>query len=145
MNKKEIGLYIHIPFCAHKCDYCDFVSFSNKKNVIYKYINKLLEEIKQEDLEQYEIKTIYIGGGTPSFIQSKYITDVLRSINGDDAEEITIEVNPGTVTKEKLKDYLNAGINRLSIGLQSTNNRILQEISRIHTFEQFLETYKLAK
>lgn len=145
MNKKEIGLYIHIPFCAHKCDYCDFVSFSNKEDIIDKYINKLLEEIKQENLEQYKIRTIYIGGGTPSFIPSKYITEVLKSINKDEAEEITIEVNPGTVTEEKLKDYLNAGINRLSIGLQSTNNKILQEISRIHTFEQFLETYKLAK
>ena len=81
MNKKEIGLYIHIPFCAHKCDYCDFVSFSNKEDIIDKYINKLLEEIKQENLEQYKIRTIYIGGGTPSFIPSKYITEVLKSIN----------------------------------------------------------------
>ena len=144
MDKKEIGLYIHIPFCAHKCDYCDFVSFSAKEDIIEKYINKLIDEIKSEKLEQYKIKTIYIGGGTPSFIKSKYIIEILKTVNKSDADEITIEVNPGTVTKEKLQDYYNVGINRLSIGLQSTKNSLLQEISRIHTFEQFLETYKLA-
>lgn len=145
MNKKEIGLYIHIPFCAHKCDYCDFISFSNRESKIEEYINKLKEEIKQENLEQYKITTIYIGGGTPSFINSRYITEILDLINKENAQEITIEVNPGTVTREKLEDYYNAGINRLSIGLQSTDNEILKQISRIHTFEQFLETYNLAR
>ena len=145
MNKKEIGLYIHIPFCAHKCDYCDFISFANKECKIEEYINKLKEEIKQENLEQYKITTIYIGGGTPSYIDSKYILEILNLLNKEYAQEITIEVNPGTVTKKKLEDYYNAGINRLSIGLQSTDNEILKKISRIHTFEQFLETYKLAR
>lgn len=145
MNKKEIGLYIHIPFCAHKCDYCDFVSFANNESKIDEYINKLKYEINQENLAQYKIKTIYIGGGTPSYIESKYIEEILNIIDKKDAEEITIEVNPGTVTKEKLEDYYNAGINRLSIGLQSTDNNMLKQISRIHTFEQFLETYTLAR
>jgi len=145
MNKKEIGLYIHIPFCAHKCDYCDFISFEKKECKIEEYINKLKEEIKQENLEQYKITTIYIGGGTPSYIDSKYILEILNLLNKEYAQEITIEVNPGTVTKKKLEDYYNAGINRLSIGLQSTDNEILKKISRIHTFEQFLETYKLAR
>ena len=145
MSKKEIGLYIHIPFCAHKCDYCDFISFANKEDKIEQYIKQLKEEINQERLEQYKITTIYIGGGTPSFIQSKYILEILKLINKKDTEEITIEINPGTVTKEKLQDYYNAGINRLSIGLQSTDNNILKQIGRIHTYEQFLETYNLAR
>lgn len=145
MNKKEIGLYIHIPFCKHKCAYCDFVSFAQKEDNIEEYIKKLIEEIKMENLEQYKITTIYIGGGTPSFIKSKYIVQILNSINKQYAEEITIEVNPGTVTKQKLFDYYNAGINRLSIGLQSTHNEILKELGRIHTYEEFLETYNLAK
>lgn len=145
MNKKEIGIYIHIPFCAHKCDYCDFISFANSESKIEEYINKLKEEIIQEKLEQYKITTIYIGGGTPSYIESKDIVDILKLLNKNYAEEITIEVNPGTVTKEKLEDYYNSGINRLSIGLQSTENRILEQISRIHTYEQFLETYNLAR
>ena len=145
MNKKEIGLYIHIPFCAHKCDYCDFISFANKEDKVEQYIKQLKEEINQERLEQYKITTIYIGGGTPSFIKSKDIVEILKLINKEDTEEITIEINPGTVTKEKLQDYYNAGINRLSIGLQSTDNNILKQIGRIHTYEQFLETYNLAR
>lgn len=145
MSKKEIGLYIHIPFCAHKCDYCDFVSFANSRDKVEQYINKLIEEIKEEKLEQYKITTIYIGGGTPSYIDSKYIVQILENINIKDAEEITIEVNPGTVTRQKLEDYYNAGINRLSIGLQSSENNMLKQISRIHTYEDFLDTYNLAK
>ena len=142
---KRIGLYIHIPFCAHKCDYCDFVSFAKKDEMIETYISQLIKEIKMEKLEQYKITTIYIGGGTPSYIDSKYIVQILNLINKENAEEITIEVNPGTATKEKLEDYYNAGINRLSIGLQSTDNNMLKQISRIHTYEQFLETYNLAR
>lgn len=142
---KEIGLYIHIPFCAHKCDYCDFISFANCDKKIEDYINQLVEEMKMEQLEQYKIRTIYIGGGTPSYIDSKYIVRILKLINKENADEITIEVNPGTVTKEKLEDYYGAGVNRLSIGLQSTNNNLLKEINRIHTYEEFIQTYNLAR
>ena len=142
---KEIGVYIHIPFCAHKCDYCDFISFAKKDEMIEAYINQLITEIKMEELEQYKITTIYIGGGTPSYIKSKYIVQILDLINTENAKEITIEVNPGTVTKEKLEDYYNVGINRISIGLQSTDNNMLKDISRIHTYEQFLETYNRAR
>jgi len=145
MDKKEIGLYIHIPFCAHKCDYCDFISFANCEDKIEEYITKLKAEILEEKLEQYKIKTIYIGGGTPSFINSKYIIEILSLIDKTYAEEITIEINPGTITKEKLEDYKVLGINRLSIGLQSTDNNILKQINRIHTFEEFKEAYYLAK
>ncbi len=158
MENKELGIYIHIPFCKKKCDYCDFASFSNKQNLIENYIEALKKEINmyfqnQDFLNRYNITTIYIGGGTPSFIESKYIVEIMNLLkekfknNQTKFEniEITIEVNPGTVTQEKLEDYKKININRLSIGLQSTNNDILKEIGRIHTFEQFLETYNMAK
>ena len=146
---KEIGVYIHIPFCVKKCDYCDFISYCNKEDLIEKYIGKLKEEIKVElSHQEYKIKTIYIGGGTPSFVNSKYISDILNTIKEKhnlENTEVTIEVNPGTVTKEKLLDYKEVGINRLSIGLQETNNELLKQIGRIHTYEEFLETYNLAR
>ena len=146
---KEIGIYIHIPFCIKKCDYCDFISYCNKTDLIEEYVEKLKEEIKVElNNRDYEVKTIYIGGGTPSSINSKYIVDILNTIKEKgnlENTEITIEVNPGTVTKQKLLDYKNVGINRLSTGLQETNNEILKEIGRIHTYEEFLETYNLAR
>lgn len=144
---KELGIYIHIPFCVRKCLYCDFVSYAKKENVVEKYIEALQKEILnwKKSNKDVKIKTIYIGGGTPSCIDSKFITEILNLINIKNAEEITIEVNPGTVNKEKLYDYKNAGINRLSIGLQSTNNELLKKIGRIHNYEQFLETYKMAR
>lgn len=144
MESKEIGLYVHIPFCKQKCYYCDFISFANRKDLIKEYIEKIKQEIIEAKLEQYKISTIYIGGGTPSYIESKQIVDVLKTV-GQLGIENTIEVNPGTVTEEKLQDYFDAGINRLSIGLQSTEDKLLKEIGRIHSFEQFLETYNLAR
>lgn len=80
MTEKEIGLYIHIPFCAHKCYYCDFTSFDNKNDMIEEYINKLKQEIEGIELNKYKISTIYIGGGTPSYIDSKYIVDILKTV-----------------------------------------------------------------
>lgn len=145
---KEIGIYIHIPFCKRKCYYCDFLSFCYEENNIEKYIVSLKNEIESFIIdEKLKVKTIYIGGGTPSFIDSKYIKELLGLIKSKFGfgEEITIEVNPGTVTEEKLKDYLEAGINRLSIGMQSANNILLEKIGRIHTYEQFEDTYKLAR
>ena len=128
------GIYVHIPFCKQKCKYCDFISFSCMEK-IDAYFDVLIKEIKNKKIyAPKEVTTIYIGGGTPSLPESK-------STNA----EITIEVNPGTVTKEKLIDYRNAGVNRLSIGLQSTNNEILKLIGRIHNYEEFLNTYNLAK
>ena len=157
MESKELGIYIHIPFCQHKCDYCDFISFSNKQNVVKSYVEAVKKEINnyfqnKDFLDSYNISTIYIGGGTPSFIDSQYIVEIMnlletkltRNQTKFEDMEITIEVNPGTVNQKKLEDYKKAKINRLSIGLQSTSNRILKEIGRIHTFEQFLETYRLA-
>lgn len=146
---ENIGIYVHIPFCKKKCNYCDFVSFANMEKNEEDYINALKKEIEYKSRNKYQISTIFIGGGTPSFINENYIKDILNVIQENfivnkDAE-ITIEVNPGTANKEKLEVYKKSGINRLSIGLQSTNNKILEQIGRIHTFEQFLETYKLAK
>ena len=158
MENKELGIYIHIPFCQHKCDYCDFVSFSNKQEWIQNYVEAVKKEINHyfQDktlLETYTVTSIYIGGGTPSYIDSKYIFEIMHVLEENlkknrvslEEMEITIEVNPGTVNKEKLEQYKTTKINRLSIGLQSTNNKILKEIGRIHTFEQFLETYQMAK
>ena len=151
MDKNEIGIYIHIPFCMKKCFYCDFVSYANKEDMIEKYIKALEKEIKikAEENKLLKINTIYIGGGTPSFIDSKYIVCIINAIkesfNVKENAEITIEVNPGTVTKNKLEDYIKCGINRISIGLQTTNNELLKQIGRIHTYEQFLETYNLIR
>ena len=147
MKNKEIGIYVHIPFCKQKCYYCDFVSYCNKDNLIEDYIKAVKKEIKLQNI-QAPITTIYIGGGTPSYIESKYIKEIIEEIkkkNVTKRPEITIEVNPGTVTREKLKDYKKSGINRLSIGLQSVQDDILKEIGRIHNFEQFLETYEMAR
>ena len=157
---REVGIYVHIPFCKQKCFYCDFKSFPNKEGLIDKYINWLTFEIKEvgsgNDLDfkngiddKVIVKTIYIGGGTPSYIDSKYVNRIINQIKEsfevDNEAEITIEVNPGTVTENKLKEYIECGINRLSIGLQSTNNDILKGIGRIHKYEDFLETYNLAR
>ena len=164
---KEIGVYIHIPFCKKKCSYCDFVSFANKEDMQKEYVECLKKEINnwKTKNKDYIVKTVYIGGGTPSYIDSKYIMDILKildvsfnsiaiqkkeKINNTektrkDEISVTIELNPGTVTKQKLQDYKKAGINRLSIGLQSTNDRLLKQIGRIHNYQQFIETYHLAR
>lgn len=147
MENQEIGIYVHIPFCQKKCDYCDFISYCGTDSIIPKYIEAVKKEIELQKVKP-QITTIYIGGGTPSYIDSKYIKEIMAEIkkkNVVENAEITIEVNPGTVTKEKLEDYISCGINRISIGLQSTQDNLLQEIGRIHNFEQFLETYNLAK
>lgn len=147
---KDLGIYVHIPFCKRKCDYCDFISFENKEQLIEQYVKKIQKEIlNSENLEDYTVSTIYLGGGTPSYIQSKYIKEILVVINekfnvSEDAE-ITIEVNPGTVNKEKLQDYYDAKINRLSIGLQTTKDALLKNLGRIHSYNQFIQTYEMAR
>lgn len=144
---KKIGIYLHIPFCKQKCYYCDFVSFAKQNEFHKQYIYALKEEIKNvfKESNQYEVSTIYIGGGTPSFIDEKYIEEILNLIPKENAKEITIEINPGTATLDKLNTYKKIGINRLSIGLQACQNGLLKEIGRIHDFEDFLNTYKTAK
>ena len=153
MENKELGIYIHIPFCKSKCYYCDFISYTNKESYIEEYIKNIIKELEQYNLSNYNVTTIYIGGGTPSFINEKYIVKLLEILkskllknqtNFEDIE-ITIEINPGTVTKLKIEQYKKAGINRVSIGLQSTNNAILKQIGRIHTYEEFLQAYQAIK
>ncbi len=156
---KHIGLYVHIPFCKRKCNYCDFYSFSNKNELIIDYMKCLIQEIeevgqgialdKENGLNDGAIiNTIYIGGGTPSYIDSKYILNIMNSIKDNyilNKPEVTIEVNPGTVNENKLKEYINCGINRCSIGLQSSNNELLNLIGRIHNLDDFMNTYSLAR
>lgn len=151
--KPELGIYIHIPFCIQKCIYCDFVSYPNKLNLQSDYIEKLIKEIdgEKELFDKYNVTTIYIGGGTPSAIESKNIVKILEKIKQvikiEDLRNIetTIEINPGTITKQKLLDYKQAGINRISIGLQSTNDKILKNIGRIHSYQDFLDSYQLIR
>ena len=160
MGEKEIGLYVHIPFCKSKCLYCDFVSFANKNNMVERYIECVKKEIIQYATEnktmsehglepKFIVKTIYIGGGTPSYIDEDYIVQIMETIKHNfevkEDAEITIEVNPGTASKDKLEAYKKCGINRLSIGLQSTQNKILKNIGRIHTYEEFIITYAHAR
>ena len=152
MNR-EIGIYIHIPFCLKKCNYCDFISYENKLDIQEKYINNLKQEIysQRDIIKNSNVTTIYIGGGTPSIIESKYILEIIEYLknyidrSNFENIETTIEVNPGTVTEQKLKDYHDVGINRLSIGLQAVQDELLKMLGRIHNYEQFLETYNMAK
>jgi len=157
---KELGMYIHIPFCKKKCYYCDFISYSNKSEWIEEYITCIKEEIKQvakcnqialenKEDEAIIIKTIYIGGGTPSYIDGQYIKEIIETARNyltiDPNAEITIEINPGTVDINKLELYKKAGINRLSIGLQSSNQKTLEILGRIHSYKEFEDAYKTAK
>lgn len=152
---KELGIYVHIPFCKRKCNYCDFVSCT-RIEMQEKYVESLLKEIEyyknkitEEGRNNFKVTTIYFGGGTPSIINERYIVHILNTIKinfmVDVNAEITIEVNPGTVTREKILMYKRAGINRISIGLQSTDDRILKELGRIHNFDEFLETYRIVR
>lgn len=144
----SIGIYIHIPFCKSRCYYCDFVSSVTKEDLIEKYIDAVCMQILQnaEILSEYNITSVYFGGGTPSYIDSKYIKKIIDTLFlfSNNIEEITLEINPGTVDKDKMLIYKECGINRLSIGLQSTHNDILKHIGRVHTYEEFISTLALA-
>jgi oxygen-independent coproporphyrinogen-3 oxidase len=151
-QKKDLGLYIHIPFCVKKCDYCDFLSAPANDDTKRLYVKALIAEIDslKEVVSEYLVKTIFIGGGTPSSIDGTFIIEIMKAVQNVfelDVQdiEISIEVNPGTVTKEKLLAYQQAGINRLSFGLQSTDNLELKKLGRIHTFETFVDNYNLAR
>lgn len=150
---KEIGIYVHIPFCKRKCFYCDFCSFECNKNIHKDYTKALINEIRAFNLEEVGdeiiIKTLYFGGGTPSYIDEIYIEQIINELRKkfrfSNGIEATIEVNPGTATFEKIKKYKDIGFNRISIGLQSANDRLLKLIGRIHTYGEFEETYKIAR
>ena len=146
---KKIGIYVHIPFCKRKCKYCDFVSFGNKLDFQDEYINCILNEIDDCDKTGFTVNTIYFGGGTPSIISENLIEKVLNKIkekfNVDNNSEITIEVNPGTVDEKKLWLYKNCGFNRISIGLQASQEKILKLLGRIHTYKEFEECFKVSR
>lgn len=144
-------LYIHIPFCVKKCDYCDFLSAPAPEDIRQAYVKQLLKEmdVYKEIYNDYEITTIFIGGGTPSVLTAYQIQSIVEQIYAcfqvkPDAE-ITLEANPGTLNAEKLQTYHKAGINRLSIGLQSADEEELKLLGRIHTFQQFVKNYQMAR
>lgn len=145
----NLGIYIHIPFCKKRCYYCDFITFSDKDEKIDRYVEYLLEEIKMYGNKDDLVDTIFIGGGTPSYISEEYIFKIMEKLNKefriDKDAEISIEANPGTLNREKLEKYLESGINRLSIGLQSMDDETLKKIGRIHTSNEFYENYNLAR
>ena len=149
--RRDLELYIHIPFCVKKCAYCDFLSGPANKETIEEYVQALIREIKSVESmkEMYQVVTIFVGGGTPSVLEGEQIERIFEAIRErfglDDESEITIEANPGTVTREKMQAYKRAGINRISFGLQSANNEELKKLGRIHTYEEFLESYMLAR
>lgn len=140
------SLYIHIPFCKNKCLYCDFPSYHGKKQLMNEYIEELCREIKFR--AKKEIGTIFIGGGTPTYLDVSDIEklgDTIKNLNLSKELEFTVEGNPGTFTKEKLIAFKNMGVNRLSIGLQAYQNYLLGNIGRIHTVEDFISSYHLAR
>jgi len=148
-NTQEI--YIHIPFCERKCDYCDFVSFVCNDDVKERYFSRLLEQIdiKSESMGSLPVDSVFIGGGTPSAVNEKYISMVLDQLRKrfvfTDKPEITMEMNPNSVTKNKLKVYADAGVNRVSIGLQSADDEELKVLSRLHNYDGFLRTYEAVR
>ena len=149
--EKELGIYIHIPFCVKKCNYCDFNSGSFSDEIKALYVDALCKEIeiKSEFFKDYIIDTVFIGGGTPSILPYEYIGRILEALRSfysvSDKAEISIECNPGTVDEDKLINYRKFGIDRISFGLQSTDNDELKILGRIHTYEEFLESFKLAR
>ena len=148
---KKLQLYLHIPFCVKKCSYCDFLSFSVDEHIQLAYADALIREIEfyGPQMKDYTINTIYIGGGTPTWLNEDKMIEILDAIytyfNVSPEAEVSMECNPGTVTSVKLEKYRRAGVNRLSIGLQSADNEELKILGRIHNFEQFLKTYEMAR
>ena len=137
------GLYVHVPFCDKRCDYCDFVTFSDRPNVIDPYLNALDRELAFHT--GTSIKTLFIGGGTPTALSAEQIARLMSSIRGrldlSPLVEATVEANPESATSDRLSAYREGGINRLSIGLQTTNDETLARLGRLHDFDGFLRAY----
>jgi oxygen-independent coproporphyrinogen-3 oxidase len=146
-----MNLYLHFPFCQQKCFYCDFISLSNQEHLIDEYCQNLIKEIEiyGKKFEHIGIDTIYLGGGTPSIVDSKNLEKIIKAIRENfqvnEKAEITIEANPDSLSKEKLKKYLEIGINRLSIGVQAWQNDLLKLIGRTYKIEVFTQAYKWAR
>ncbi len=137
------GLYIHIPFCVKKCNYCDFYSIGGKSTVADEYITAVKNEIKKYDNVQW--KTVYFGGGTPSLLTPQQVTDILSGLIIAPNAEITLEANPETVTLEKLQGYRKAGVNRISFGVQTAKQQSLETLGRIHFNQKVTEAFENAK
>ena len=150
-EKRKLELYIHIPFCERKCRYCDFLSAPADETTRRAYVNQLIEEIRAQATvyPDYQISTVFVGGGTPSSLTGQQILNILSAVYEsfavDSDAEITIECNPGTLDTEKLEYFREAGINRVSLGVQSADNEELQLLGRIHTYEDFLQSYQMLR
>lgn len=152
-NNNQLGIYIHIPFCVQKCVYCDFLSAPATNDVKIKYIEALKKEIELVGLnnkeKDIEVNSIFFGGGTPSCIDPELIQSVLDTIKNNfrvnEFAEITIECNPGTLSEDKAYSYRNAGINRISFGLQSCDDKELKMLGRIHDFDDFRDSFRMAR
>lgn len=151
MISKKSGLYIHIPFCIKKCSYCDFLSFPASDQMKEQYVKQLVRElqVRSAAFKDYSVDTVFLGGGTPSVLEEKQVAEIMETVQGnytlEEKAEITMEVNPGTVKEDKLIAYHKAGINRISFGVQSMQNKELKLLGRIHTVEEFLQNYKAAR
>lgn len=149
--KKPLEIYVHIPFCIRKCAYCDFLSAPAEREVQEAYVEKLLEEIRRSEelFGEYNVQTVFFGGGTPSILKGEQICRIVEILRQQfvflNDTEITVEVNPGTADREKFLQYHEAGVNRISFGLQSADDLELKLLGRIHTWEQFLESYSMAR
>ncbi len=150
--QRYLSLYVHIPFCVVKCKYCDFLSFDGESyGTMLRYVDSLCQEIRLYEpiADEYLVRSIYIGGGTPSLLDESLITNILAFIRRvftlEKDCEITVEANPGTLRHQKLNGYKTAGVNRLSIGLQSADDELLKKLGRIHNFDQFVASYNAAR
>ena len=145
----KAGIYIHVPFCVKKCNYCAFLSGPAGPEVRQEDVNHLIEEIRLRSREVPEADTIYFGGGTPSLLTPEQIGHILEEVRKafwiTKGAEVTLEANPGTLTEESLAGYGNAGINRLSMGVQSMDDRRLRYLGRIHTAEEVRRDVKMAQ
>jgi oxygen-independent coproporphyrinogen-3 oxidase len=150
-DERNLELYIHIPFCAKKCLYCDFLSFPAPVKTYFEYVNKLTEEIRAQGagFAGRKVVSIFLGGGTPSILSPQMMIDIFRAIyqsfEVEENCEITIEANPGTLTPDRLEAYRACGINRISLGLQSADDNELRQLGRIHSYDEFLKSYQAAR
>ena len=152
-GKKPLGIYLHIPFCIRKCLYCDFLSAPSDEETREAYVNALLAEIDAQAplYDKFQVHTVFFGGGTPSLLTADQTAAILGrlyqrfSFVSQKEMEVTLEANPGTLTEEKLRAWRKAGVNRLSIGLQSAHDEELKSLGRIHTWKEFLWGYEAAR
>ena len=151
--KKKTGIYIHFPFCKIKCGYCDFYSITDREDSIPIFIDSLIKEIKlyfnAHDVSEFNFDSMFLGGGTPSLIPSSAIEEIFKTLSDyvdiSTLKEITMEANPGEAPKERLVEYQNLGVNRISFGFQSLNNKLLKFLDRLHTSNQCITAYNDAR